>query len=90
MFAETLVLGADENGGEDVAGDEEEEETVVEVGVVEGIEDGEEDEAGGAGYGEENCGGWGISVSFVCGCSCLMRELFFRISLGLHGFFLSR
>jgi len=41
--AETLVLGADEDGAYDVAGYEEEEEAVVEVGVVEGVEDGEED-----------------------------------------------
>ena len=43
MDAETLVFGADEDGGDDVAGYEEEEETVVEARVVEGVEYGEED-----------------------------------------------
>lgn len=55
--AQALVFGADEDGADDVAGDEEEEEAVVEVGVVEGVEDGEEDEAAGAGDGEDDCGG---------------------------------
>ena len=52
--AEALVFGANEDGADDVASDEEEEETVVEVGVVEGVEDGEEDETAGAGYGEDD------------------------------------
>ena len=43
MDAEALVLGADEDGGDDVAGYEEEEETVVEARVVESVEYGEED-----------------------------------------------
>lgn len=38
-----LVLCADEDGADDVAGDEEEEEAVVEAGMAEGVEDGEED-----------------------------------------------
>jgi len=37
--AEALVFGADEDGAEDVAGDEEEEETVVQVRVAQGVED---------------------------------------------------
>lgn len=40
--AEALVFGADEDGADDVAGHEEEEESVVEGGVMEGVEDGEE------------------------------------------------
>ena len=55
VHAEALVFGAEEDGGEEVAGDEEEEEDVVEAGVVEGVEDGEEDEAGGADDGPEDC-----------------------------------
>lgn len=43
VHAQALVLGADEDGADDVARDEEEEEAVVEVRVVEGVEDGEED-----------------------------------------------
>lgn len=42
MDAEALVFGADEDGGDDVAGHEEEEEAVVHFGVVDGVEDGEE------------------------------------------------
>ena len=54
MHAEALVLGADEDGADDVPGDEEEEKPVVQFRVVEGVEDAEEDEAGGAGDGEED------------------------------------
>ena len=47
MFAEmdsqALVFGADEDGGDDVAGYEEEEEAVVEMGVMESVEYGKED-----------------------------------------------
>ena len=43
MDAEALEFGADEDGGDDVAGYEEEEEAVVEAWGVEGVEDGEED-----------------------------------------------
>ena len=46
--AEPLVGRADEDGGEDVAGQEEEEEAVVQVRVVVGVEDGEQDEACGS------------------------------------------
>lgn len=41
--AETLIFGTYEDSADDVAGDEEEEEAVMKMGVVEGIEDGEED-----------------------------------------------
>lgn len=41
----TLVFGADENGGHDVAGDEDGEESIVEMRVPQGVEDGEQDEA---------------------------------------------
>ena len=55
VHAEALVLGADEDGADDVAGHEEEEEAVVQAGVVERVEDGEEDEAAGSGEGEDDC-----------------------------------
>lgn len=45
MDAQTLVLPAYENGTYYVADDEEGEENVVETVVVDGVEDGEEDEA---------------------------------------------
>ena len=54
MDAESLVFGADEDSTNDVAGDEKKEETVMEFGVVDGVEDGKEDEPAGAGYGEED------------------------------------
>ena len=41
--SQALVLGADEDGADNVTGYEEEEEAVVEVRVVQGVEDGEED-----------------------------------------------
>lgn len=53
MDAEALVFGADEDGGDDVAGHEEEEEAIVHSGVVDGVEDGEEDEADCAAYCED-------------------------------------
>ena len=37
--AQSLVLGADEDGAEQVSSHEEEEETVVHVGVLVGVED---------------------------------------------------
>ena len=55
VHAEALVFGADEDGADDVAGHEEEEEAVVQSGVVERVEDGEEDEAAGSGDGEDDC-----------------------------------
>ena len=55
VHAQPLVLPADEDGGYNVAGDEEHEEAVVEVRVAEGVEDGEEDEACGAGDGSDDC-----------------------------------
>ena len=50
-----MVLGADEDGGDDVAGYEEEEKAVVEFGVVESVEDGEEDQTRCARHGEDDC-----------------------------------
>jgi hypothetical protein len=43
-----LVLPADADGGEDVAGNEEQQEDVMEFVVPQGVEDGEEDQAHGA------------------------------------------
>lgn len=54
VHAEALVLGADEDGADDVAGDEEEKEAVVQVRVVQGVEDGEKDQAAGSGDGEDD------------------------------------
>ena len=58
VHPQALVFGADEDGADDVAGDEEEEEAVMETGVVQGVEDGEEDEAAGSGNGEDYYGEW--------------------------------
>lgn len=55
VHAEALVFCADEDGADDVAGDEEKEEAVVHAWVVQGVEDGEEDQAAGSGYGEDDC-----------------------------------
>lgn len=55
--AEALVLGADEDGADDVARDEEEQEGVVQVRVVQGVEDGEQDESAGARDGEDDWDG---------------------------------
>lgn len=52
--SEALVLPADKDCGKDVADDEEEEEDVVQLGVAEGVEDGQQDQAGGADEGEED------------------------------------
>ena len=49
VYAEALVLCADEDGAHDVADDEEDEEVVVQGGVPVGVEDGQQDEAEGAG-----------------------------------------
>ena len=54
MNPQALVLGADEDGADDIAGDEQEEETVVQVRVVKGIEDREEDQTAGSCYGEDD------------------------------------
>jgi len=43
---EPLVLSANEDGGDDVANDEDCEEDVVERAVVDVVEDGEQDQAG--------------------------------------------
>lgn len=53
---QSLVLGADQDRAEDVAGDEEEQEAIVHVGVAVRIEDGEEDQADRPGDGEEDAG----------------------------------
>lgn len=55
MHAEALVLGADEDGADDVASDEQEEEAVVQMRVMESVEDGEEDQAAGSCDGEDDC-----------------------------------
>ena len=55
VHAKSLVLCADEDGADDVAGHEEEEEAVVQARVVERVEDGEEDEAAGSCDGEDDC-----------------------------------
>ena len=54
VYAEALVFGTDENGGDDVAGDEEEEKAVVQVRVVQGVVAREEDKPEGAGDCEED------------------------------------
>lgn len=54
MYAEPLVLPADEYGGDDVAADEKREEGVVLPRVVRRVEDGEQDESCGAGDGKHD------------------------------------
>lgn len=49
-----VVLPADEDGGQEVPGNEEQEKDVVRLVVVVRVEDGEEDEAGGADDGEDD------------------------------------
>lgn len=53
-LAETLELPADENGGHEIAQDEEEEEDIVELWVAEGVEAREEGQADGADDGEDD------------------------------------
>ena len=55
VHAEALVLCADEDSADDVAGHEEKEEAVVQAGVVERVKDGEEDETAGSRDGEDDC-----------------------------------
>ena len=43
MDSQALVFGADEDGRDDIAGYEKEEKAVVKMGVVESVENGEED-----------------------------------------------
>lgn len=52
--SQTLVLGADTNGADDVASDEEEEEDIVEFGVLSDVEDGQEDKTGTSDGGEDH------------------------------------
>lgn len=52
--AEALVLGAQEHGGQDVAGDEQQQEPVVQVGVVVRVEDRQEDQARRPGDGADD------------------------------------
>ena len=52
MDAEALVLGAYEDGLDDEAADEEDQEAVVQIRVMVGIEDGEQDEPRRASDGE--------------------------------------
>lgn len=54
VTAKALVFGADENGGDDVAGDEEEKEAIMESGMADGVEDGQKDQAGSSKNGEED------------------------------------
>lgn len=51
--SEALVFGADEDGGDDIAADEDDEHGVVDVRVADCVEDCEEDQAGGSDYGED-------------------------------------
>ena len=55
VHTQALVLGADEDGADDVAGDKEEEEAVVEMRVLTVVEDGKEDQAAGSCNGEDDC-----------------------------------
>ncbi len=52
--AEALVFGADEDGGDDVTGDEEQKKSIMEFGVTDGIEDGQENQAASASNGKED------------------------------------
>lgn len=53
--AKALILCADEDGGDDVASDEDAEHGIVDVGILDGVKDGEEDESEGADDGEDDC-----------------------------------
>ncbi len=53
-YTQALVLPADKDGGQAVAGDEQQEEEVVQVVMAQRVEDGEQDQAGGADDGEED------------------------------------
>ena len=55
VHAEALVLGANEDGADDITGHEQQEKAIVKTRMVEGIEDGEEDQAAGSGDGEDDC-----------------------------------
>lgn len=52
--AESLVLCADEDGGNKVAGYEEEQKAVMEPGVADGVEDGKKNQATCTRDGEDN------------------------------------
>lgn len=54
VHAEALVLGADEDGRDEVADDEKAQKDVVQTGVVRGIEDTEADKADGAHQGPDD------------------------------------
>lgn len=54
VTAEALILGADANGGDDVAADEEEKEAIMEPGMADGVEYGQKDQAGRSQNGEED------------------------------------
>lgn len=54
MDSQALVLGADEDGANDISGNEEQEEAVVQMGVAQGVEDGQQDQTGRAGDGEQD------------------------------------
>lgn len=54
--AQALILPAGADGREHVAGEEEEQEEVVQLAVVLGVKDGQQDQAGGANDGKDNGG----------------------------------
>ena len=54
MNPQALVLGADEDGANDISRDEEQEEAVVQIGMAQGVEDGQQDQTGRAGDGEQD------------------------------------
>ena len=54
MNSQALVLGADEDGANDISGNEEQEEAVVQIGMVQGVEDGQQDQTGRAGDSEQD------------------------------------
>ena len=51
-FPQPLVFPADKDGGQAVAGDEQQEEDVMQAVMAQRVEDGEQDQAGGADDGE--------------------------------------
>ena len=55
VHAEALILGANEDGADDIASHEQQEKASVKARMVESIEDGEEDQAAGSGDGEDDC-----------------------------------
>lgn len=54
VYSQALILGADEDGANDISCNEEQEEAVVQVGVAQGVEDGQQDQTSCAGDGEQD------------------------------------